>query len=699
MSGKDPADYFTSDNSNHSVHTLKNGEIYMGPPHTHNWTYNASGDTITATCQEYESGLCDLDIQTITVNATGKVYDGTAVTATLTKSDGWTSSNGLTDPEITYSGNTDAGTYTASITAGTATASKQFTITEKSMASEVSSTNYSGDYDGKSHSITVTAPSGTTIKYGTESGSYTLDKNPTYTNAGTYTVYYKVSKKNYITVTGSATVTIGKINAVVTIEGDYNTADYDGSQHTVSGYTATADTELYDVDKDFTFSGEATASRTNVGTSDMGLAADQFTNTNNNFDTVTFTVTDGFQRIVSVDAVITTSPADASPIYNGSNLKLITAGEADGGTLYYALGKDQKTPPSDSSYSTEIPTAKSTGSYYVWYKVIADENHNNLQPVCIKVVLAKEEWVSLKGTLFEEDGVTPAKDATVTLVKGSEKVDYEITPTNGAYKFTVPTGIYNIVVQYNGHSETIMINISDGMEQDIVMLEGNTDSLLTVNGDNFGAVVGGLNDEALSVRAASGVADDKKVAVSMTVESKTDKTAKNAKAFKELTTSRSFMFFDAEITKTVDDETTVMTSTDNVIEIAVPYPKTSRRGINVYYSDGTGLKEYSSSSSKEAGTFRVDKENGYIYIYAKHFATFAIGYTPYYRVNSSISLGSFKGKIDVTITGKNNEGTYTLKNVSTNAVSFADVPKGKYEMTITWPDGAENTLTMPFTVS
>ena len=698
MADKKPGDYFTADAAGYEVQAMRNGEVCIGPPHTHSWSYAADGDTITATCSGYESGVCPLEKQTIQISAQGKTYDGSAVTATLTKSDDWKTENGLSDPTIAYSGNTDAGTYTASITCGTATAQASFTIDEKSMADEVSAADYSGDYDGNAHGITVTKPDGATVKYGTASGSYTLTDNPTYTDAGTYTVYYQVTKKNYVTVTGSATVTINQIDAEVTIEGNYSTVDYDGEEHTITGYVATADTALYDVDNDIEFSGDATAKRTNAGKTEMGLAADQFSNTNPNFKTVTFVVTDGFQTVVTVDAIITTAPENAEPIYNGSDLELVTAGEVEGGTLWYALGEGPKNAPEDG-YSTSIPTGKSTGSYYVWYKVIADENHNDLQPVCIKVVLAKEKWVSLKGTLFESDGTTPAKDATVTLIKGSEKIDYEITPNNGAYKFTVPSGIYNIVVEYNDHTETIMIDISEGMEQDIVMLEGNTDSLLTVNGDDFGAVVGGLNDEAVSVRTSSGVTDDKKVAVSMTVEAKTDKTAKNAKAFNELTTGRSFMFFDAEIKKTVDEETTVMTSTDNVLEIAVPYAKTSRRGILVYYSDGSGLKEYKEDTSKDAGTFTVDKEKGYIYIYAKRFATFAIGYTPYYRVNSSISLGSFTGKIDVTIEGKNGEGTFKLENVATDKVSFADVPKGKYEMTITWTDGAENTLTMPFTVS
>ena len=68
----------------------------------------------------------------------------------------------------------------------------------------VTATGYTGTYDGAAHGITRnTAPAGATVKYGTAAGSYTLDASPTYTNAGTYTVYYQVTRANYNAVTGA----------------------------------------------------------------------------------------------------------------------------------------------------------------------------------------------------------------------------------------------------------------------------------------------------------------------------------------------------------------------------------------------------------------------------------------------------------------------------------------------------------------
>ena len=75
---------------------------------------------------------------------------------------------------------------------------------------EVSASGFSGTYDGWSHGISVTAPDDATVKYGTAAGACDLDNSPKYTNAGTYTIYYEVTKDKYTTVTGSATVKIYK---------------------------------------------------------------------------------------------------------------------------------------------------------------------------------------------------------------------------------------------------------------------------------------------------------------------------------------------------------------------------------------------------------------------------------------------------------------------------------------------------------
>ena len=88
----------------------------------------------------------------------------------------------------------------------------------KSAALTVASTGYTGTYDGQPHGITVAVvpAEGTTITFGTTEGTYDLNVNPTLTDAGMLTVYFKVSLAGYTDYTGSAVVTISKAVATVT---------------------------------------------------------------------------------------------------------------------------------------------------------------------------------------------------------------------------------------------------------------------------------------------------------------------------------------------------------------------------------------------------------------------------------------------------------------------------------------------------
>ncbi|MBQ7172484.1 MAG: carboxypeptidase regulatory-like domain-containing protein [Clostridia bacterium] len=565
----------------------------------------------------------------------------------------------------------------------------------------VSASGVTCDYDGKGHAISVTAPDGATVTYGTQEGDFSLTSSPAFTDAGVHTVYYQVSKTNYTPVTGSATVKIDPISATVTITGHTETADYDGKEHSAAGYDAETSAALFDVTKDFSFSGAAEAKRTDAGKTEMGLAPEQFASVNANFAEVTFVVTDGSVTVLTVDAAITAAPRTGSPIYNGSELPLLIAGTAEGGTFSYALGADAQNAPDAASYQTAIPTAKDLGRYFVWYRVDADHNHNGLPPVCLQVVLAEEGWKTLNGTLYQSDGVTPVAGAAVTLTQGDRTVDAARTDAAGGYQFIVPAGVYNVVASNGASTETTLVKIYEDQDRTLTFSAGSAIAELKVNADgdkHFGVTVDGLTDEALAVRAAAEAAD-KTVSVLMTVEAKTEETAQNAALINALAgESQNLIFFDTKVEKTVDSVTTVLQTTSNVLELAVPYDKTGKRGVTVYASDGSGVQTLRESDGGEEGTFRIDKENGLIYVYSNRFSTFAIGYTPYYRVESTASLGSFAGTANVVIRSADGSQVFELQNVAPDRISFDDIPKGKYTMTITWEDGAENTLTVPLTI-
>lgn len=148
-------------------------------------------------------------------NALTKTGDGAV---SYSSSDTNVATVNTTSGEVTIVGNGSA-VITATVADGTnytyAAKTATYTLSVGTAAMTVSATGYTGAYDGQAHGITVTAPAGATVKYGETAGTYNLNASPTYTNAGTYTVYYQVTKTGFDTVTGSATVTITKVDPTV----------------------------------------------------------------------------------------------------------------------------------------------------------------------------------------------------------------------------------------------------------------------------------------------------------------------------------------------------------------------------------------------------------------------------------------------------------------------------------------------------
>ena len=183
--------------------------------HQHSWTYTASGATITASCTD--TTCTSPNGGSVTIAAPAELtYSGEAKPATVTASSDWQgpAASGIT---ISYikSGNyiqqlengalpTNAGTYTASITLGEATASVTYTIGKATPKAEdfTFTAPTSLTYDGNVKSATVSpAKAGTgdvIVKYYDKDG-----KEATPKNAGEYTVKIDVAEgTNYAAANG-----------------------------------------------------------------------------------------------------------------------------------------------------------------------------------------------------------------------------------------------------------------------------------------------------------------------------------------------------------------------------------------------------------------------------------------------------------------------------------------------------------------
>ena len=143
--------------------------------------------------------------------------------------------------------------------------------------------------DVPDNSITVVHKEGkTAIAKGTNVGHYEMNLEA---------ADFEASSDNYsnikvVVVDGYLDITPITDEVVVTITGHKDEFTYDGKEHTVTGYDTSISNQLYKA-TDFTFTGKAEVSRTEVGTSDMGLKNDHFQNVSKNFENVKFVINDG----------------------------------------------------------------------------------------------------------------------------------------------------------------------------------------------------------------------------------------------------------------------------------------------------------------------------------------------------------------------------------------------------------------------
>ncbi len=141
--------------------------------------------------------------------------------------------------------------------------------------------------------------------------------------------------------------------------------------------------------------------------------------------------------------VVKIIPEALSLSYNGSEQVLVTAGEAEGGTLYYALGENAETAPdfdgdseaADKKWSTELPKASAAGTYYVWYMVKGDAAHCNIEEVCIPAEIKAQTAppVSDHTIRFEMNGHGNAVSAQS--IRSGGKVRRPDDPVDAAYDF------------------------------------------------------------------------------------------------------------------------------------------------------------------------------------------------------------------------------------------------------------------------
>lgn len=102
--------------------------------------------------------------------------------------------------------------------------------------------------------------------------------------------------------------------------------------------------------------------------------------------TVSFTV-------AKADVTFTAPKAAQNLVYTGKDQTLVSGGEATNGTLMYKVN--------DGEYSASSPTGKNVGTYTVYYKVVGDDNYNDVAEESVQVTISANDKSALIAAINE----------------------------------------------------------------------------------------------------------------------------------------------------------------------------------------------------------------------------------------------------------------------------------------------------------
>lgn len=313
-----------------------------------------------------------------------------------------------------------AGTYTyycaVSCDGVTVNSNKATVNVNKAAGSVTINNDPSKTYDGQSAvtGYTVTGSGNVTIKYKlqsepnsayteiapTDAGSYTvrvtLPESKNYTEASdtkNFTIY-KATGNEWLTSPAVTDFTYGDtVTSPVTCDAQY------GNGNVVVTYKkqGTEDNPSTDVPKD-------------AGTYDVTVSLAE-TASYPGLDDVKLTLT-----ISKAASSVTAAPTDAQSLYKGYDVPLISAGTAQGGTMHYSLDGE--------NWSENIPTATDWKTYTVYYQVVGDSNHNNIEAQSLTAEIVPFKIAGQPVTVTTSYGDSPRMYVDLT-TQLSEQISYQ----------------------------------------------------------------------------------------------------------------------------------------------------------------------------------------------------------------------------------------------------------------------------------
>ena len=304
-------------------------------------------------------------------------------------------------------------------------------------------------YSGSAQAlVNAGSTNGGTMKYSLDNSTWNTDI-PTGTNAGSYTVYYKVEgNSNYNSNNGSNfQVTIAKANPTVTAPTAKANLTYSGSaQALVNAGSTNGGTMKYSLDNSTWNTDIPTG--TNAGSYTVYYKVEGNSNYNSNNGS-NFQVT-----IAKANPTVTAPTAKANLTYSGSAQALVNAGSTNGGTMKYSLD--------NSTWNTDIPTGTNAGSYTVYYKVEGNSNYNGNNGSNFQVTIAQSDQQKADAVIAQINAIgSPITAASQTAIDAARNAYDNLTDDQKAL-------VGNLSTLTNAEAALAVVNLINAIDDPVV---------------------------------------------------------------------------------------------------------------------------------------------------------------------------------------------------------------------------------------
>lgn len=378
--------------------TLNDGTLTVNPA------------TLTVTPDSDQTKVYGDDDPTLTYTATGFVNGDNVnvITGTLGRAAGDNAGEYEIQP-----GDLSAPHYNITVTPGV-----KFEITKRSITGATVELNPSEDreYDEGSKSVTVdnvTLTVGNVTKVLTSGADYEVSGDLSGTDAGIYTV--TVTGKGNYKDAAAAKWRITPAKPLITVSPNASAITYG---QTLADSTLTGgEAEFKSAAVSGSFAWKDPAIKPSVSDNDLTLYDVIFTpEGSSNFGPAECRVT---LSVNKADPKVT-APVARVLTWNGAEQELVSAGSTDGGTMQYALSENAAAAP-EAGWSEDIPKADAAGTYYVWYRVAGDANHNDSEPEAVEVTMREVEITGI---------ALRAINGTTMIPGASQQIEAKVTPNN-----------------------------------------------------------------------------------------------------------------------------------------------------------------------------------------------------------------------------------------------------------------------------